>query len=330
MKFALKVLGGLLGLLVFGVLLTGLILKGLAKDVPPPGKLVEVGGNKLHIHCSGSLHDLPPVLIEAGLALSSPYYHWIQANLARSTKVCTYDRAGLGWSADGRRPRELGDVVAQLHTLLDATAFERPFVFAGHSLGAIIVREYVARYPAEVSGLAFLDGSHPDQTKVLGMEKLDLKADAEQGIGIYRWMVKLGLSRLYDPIVSPLKSSYPEPIIAELQSTNDGTYFDTVLAEYEGLVPYTNRPRPSDNFGDRPTVAIQAGDKWEAGMLPDTLDAEKVSAGWSKLQKETASLSTRGRYVVVKNATHMSLIYDEKYANQAAELIREVAAQSRK
>lgn len=324
MKTALKIVGGLLGLVILVPLLTGLIMKGIGPAVPPPGKLVDVGGHKLHIYCEGSLHGSPPVLIEAGLGVSSSYYHWIQANLARSTKVCTYDRAGLGWSDGDKRPRELGDVVEQLHTLLEKTGFERPYVLAGHSIGAIILREYVARYPSEVAGLAFLDGSHPNQTQALGLEKIDMKTEVEKGLKMYRLMVDLGLNRLYDPALAEVKSEFPTPILAQLRYTTDDSYFDAVSAEYEGLVPHTNLPRPNDNFGDRPTVVIQAGATWDPASLPPTVDVARVEAGWPKLQQETAALSTRGKYAVVKNASHMSLVHDEAYANQAADLIREV------
>ena len=324
LKVALKVLGVLVGLAILVPLLTGLVIKGLAPDVPPPGQLLDVGGHRLHIHCVGTPGDAPPVLIEAGLGLSSSYFHWIQTNLARSTKVCTYDRAGLGWSDESNRPREVGDVVEQLHALLDAAGVERPLVLAGHSIGAIILREYVARHPGEVAGLAFLDGSHPDQTRALGLENLYKREQAASGLKLYRLMVRLGLSRLYDPSLTPIDSAYPEPVFAQIRHTTDGTYFDAVLAEYDGLVPGTNRPRPEDNFGDRPTVVIQAGQTWDQASLPDTVDAAKIAAGWPVLQKETAALSTRGRHVIVENATHMSIVHDEVHANEAAEFIREV------
>ncbi len=320
----LKIVGGLLALVVLGPLLTGLMLKGFAPDIPPPGKLVDVGGHRLHIYCMGSQRDVPPVLIEAGLGVSSSYYHWLQINLARSTRVCTYDRAGLGWSDASNRPRELGDVVEQLHTLLQSSGFERPFVLAGHSIGAIIGREYVARYPSDVVGLAFLDGSHPEQTRIMGLENADQKTQMESGLRMYRLMVSSGLSRLYDPALAPLEGTFPKHILAELQYTNDRSYFDTVLAEYEGLVPHTNRPRPDDTFGDRPTVVVQAGETWDPATLPDTVDAARVAKAWPQLQKETAALSSRGRYAIVKGADHMSLIHDRVYADQAADLIREV------
>lgn len=324
MKSVLKVVGGLLALVVLVPLLTGLILKALTPDIPPPGKLVDVGRHRLHIYCMGSRRDVPPVLIEAGLGVSSSYYHWLQINLARSTKVCTYDRAGLGWSDASDRPRELGDVVEQLHTLLQASGFERPFVFAGHSIGAIIAREYVARYPSDVMGLAFLDGSHPEQTRTMGLDNADQKVQMESGLRMYRLMVSTGLSRLYDPGLAPLDGSFPKQILEELRYTNDHSYFDTVLAEYEGLVPHTDRPRPNDTFGDRPTVVVQAGETWDPATLPDTVDVARVAKAWPQLQKETAALSTRGRYAIVKGENHMSLIHDRVYADQVADLIREV------
>jgi len=328
MKSILKVAGGLLALVLLGPLLVGLAMKGISADIPAPGRLVDVGGHKLHMHCSGKSSGLPPVLIEAGLGVSSSYYHWLQVGLERTTRVCTYDRAGLGWSEESGRPRELGDVVAQLHTLLDATGFERPFVFAGHSVGALIAREYVARYPEEVAGLAFLDGSHPDQTRVMGLEKFDIKTEAEKGLRMYRFLVRSGLSRLYDPMLAPVKSAFPAEIFAQLRYTNDGPYFGAALAEYEGLVPYSNRPRPNDDFGDRPTVVIQAGTLDQAA-LADSVDAAKIAAGWPKLQKDTAALSTRARYVVVDHATHTSLVHDEAFANETVGLIREVLSEIR-
>jgi hypothetical protein len=141
---------------------------------------------------------------------------------------------------------------------------------------------------------------------------------------MYRAMVGTGLSRLYDPSLTPMKAEYPKSVFEELQYTADGSYFDAVLAEYDGLVPLTNRARPRDDFGDKPTIVIQAGKTWDASELPESIDPAKIAAGWPELQKETAALSTRGRYVVVEHATHMSLIYDEAYANQAADFIREL------
>lgn len=326
-KSVLKVVGGFLALLVLGPLLVGLAMKGLSADIPPPGRLVDVGGHRLHIHCSGESRGAPPVLIEAGLGVSSPYYHWLQVDLARTTRVCTYDRAGLGWSEESGRPRELGDVVEQLHTLLDESGFDRPFVFAGHSIGALIGREYVARYPDEVAGLAFLDGSHPDQTRALGLESFDAQAEAEKGLMLYRFMVKSGLSRLYDPMLAPLKQAFPAEVLAQLRYTTGESYFRALGAEYDGLEPHTNRPRPEDDFGDRPTVAIEAG-TWETAALPDAIDAATIATGWPKLQARTAALSTRGRHAVVADATHMSLIHDRTYAGEAAELIRQVVREA--
>ncbi len=322
--FWLKATGLGVLILVLGVLLVGWLMKALAPDVPPPGQLVDVGGFRLHIHCSGQLRGAAPVLIEAGLGVSAAYYHWIQEGLEPSTKVCSYDRAGLGFSEESHRSREPAEIVRQLHVLLEKAGFERPFVFAGHSIAGILIREYVSQYPDEVAGVAFLDGSNPDQTRALGLEKIDVKAQAERGLKVYRMLVNSGLSRLYDPALAPVRPFFPETVIDELQYTARDRQFDAVLAEFDGMGPYTNRPRPADDFGDRPTVAIQAGEKWDPSVIPPGVDVEKVSAGWSSLQRQNAALSTRGRYVVVKDSNHMSLVYDQKYAAQAVGLIREV------
>jgi hypothetical protein len=90
---------GLFFVVVFIVLVaSGLFLKAAYKSKPAPGRLVDVGGFKLHIHCTGKDSDYPPVILENGLGMASFMYHWIQSDLSKITKVCSYDRPGIIWS----------------------------------------------------------------------------------------------------------------------------------------------------------------------------------------------------------------------------------------
>src|SRR6266542_6487257 len=126
---------------------------------PPPGQLVDVGGYKLHISCSGT--GSPTVILEAGLANPSSIWGWIQPEVAKSTRVCAYDRAGVGWSDPGPEPRDAQHIATELHCLLQNAGIPRPYILVGWSYGGLYVRMYAGTYPDEVAGMVLLDSSHP-------------------------------------------------------------------------------------------------------------------------------------------------------------------------
>jgi pimeloyl-ACP methyl ester carboxylesterase len=133
-------------------------LSGTARDrrrFPLPGRLVDIGGLRLHLLESGAGH--PPVILEAGIAASCLNWTSIQAELARSTRVCSYDRAGLGWSDPPSSPRTVSNAVDDLHALLTAAQIPPPFILTGHSFGGLLVRCYATQYPEQVAGLVLLD-----------------------------------------------------------------------------------------------------------------------------------------------------------------------------
>src|SRR5512134_1496970 len=152
-----------LGILV--ILLVVLILVGAvyessaeasdARAYPPPGRLVDVGGYRLHINCTGM--GSPTVVIEAGWGDSSAAWGWVQPEVARTTRICTYDRAGMGWSEVSPRPRTAREFAKELHTLLANANETGPYVLVGHSMGGFTMLVYAHDYPAEVSGLVLVD-----------------------------------------------------------------------------------------------------------------------------------------------------------------------------
>src|SRR5829696_10339136 len=126
-----------------------------AKAYPPPGQLVDVGGYRLHINCTGS--GSPTVVIESGWGDSSAAWGWVQPEVAKTTRVCTYDRAGMGWSEPSPEPRTAREFAKELHTLLAKANEPGPYVLVGHSMGGYTVRVYAHDYPEEVVGLVFVD-----------------------------------------------------------------------------------------------------------------------------------------------------------------------------
>ena len=126
-----------------------------AKAYPPPGQMVDVGGYRLHINCTGS--GSPTVVIESGWGDSSASWGWVQPEVAKTTRICTYDRAGMGWSEASPEPRTAREFAKELHTLLAKANEPGPYVLVGHSMGGYTVRVYAHDYPEEVAGLVLID-----------------------------------------------------------------------------------------------------------------------------------------------------------------------------
>ncbi len=150
-----RIMVSIVGLMVIGTLYESRSEAADAKAYPPPGELVDVGGYRLHIHCTGS--GSPTVVIESGWGDFSASWGWVQPEVAKTTRVCTYDRAGMGWSEASPQPRTAREFAQELHTLLAKANEPGPYVLVGHSLGGYTVRVYAHDYPDEVSGLVLID-----------------------------------------------------------------------------------------------------------------------------------------------------------------------------
>jgi pimeloyl-ACP methyl ester carboxylesterase len=127
----------------------------------PPGQLVDVGGHRLHINCTGA--GSPTVVIEAGLGDWSTGWGFVQPEVAKTTRVCTYDRAGLGWSEPGPLPRDAAQFARELHSLLQNANIPGPYVMVGHSLGGLPVQVFAHDHPSEVAGVVLVDSMYPGQ-----------------------------------------------------------------------------------------------------------------------------------------------------------------------
>jgi hypothetical protein len=130
-----------------------------ARAYPMPGRLIEVGGHRLHLSCTGA--GAPTVVLEPGAGGMSSILGWIAPAVARDTRVCVYDRAGRGWSEPADSAQDGAQIVTDLHRLLQRGHVPGPSVLAGHSFGGLYVLTFAARYPDEVAGMVLVDSTAP-------------------------------------------------------------------------------------------------------------------------------------------------------------------------
>ncbi|MCB0186207.1 MAG: alpha/beta hydrolase, partial [Caldilineaceae bacterium] len=304
-----RMLVGLLILLVVlgiaGATYQAIAIRRDAAAFPPPGQLVDVGGYRLHLYCIGQ--GSPTVILESGQANSLAVWSWIQPAVAQTTRVCAYDRAGVGWSEDSPMPRDARQMVVELHTLLQNAAIAPPFVLVGHSFGGLVTHVYAAQYPTEVVGLVWLDVEHPEQWT----RTPEGRAQYQQILRLSRIgpsVARIGLIRLsnYFPPVKEL----PPQAAAAFKAWLDTTRFMEVnAAEFQSQLASAAQALAAGALGDMPLLVVTATDH---GYPPDMTDV--LEAQWLTMQAELATLSTNSAQQIVEGATHGSLQVEERDA----------------
>lgn len=186
------VFAGLLGFaLVAGLVYQSVGSRRGARRHPAPGELIDADGQRLHISCAGA--GTPAVLFEAGIAASSLSWTHVQPEVARFTRTCAYDRAGLGWSDPAVSPRTVDRMIVELRAVAAHAAPSKPVVVVGHSFGVFLALVYAMRYPADVAGLVLLDP--PTEWQELKGARARLLWGGIQLSRVGEWLARLGLVR---------------------------------------------------------------------------------------------------------------------------------------
>lgn len=289
----------LLGLCVIAAIGAGYETIGEARDRGdyPPADLVDVGGHRLHISCSGS--GSPTVVLEAGLGATAAGWGWVTRAVSRDTRVCVYDRAGRGGSDAGTSPPDAIRIATDLHTLLERRGIPGPFVLAGHSSGALYVRVFADRYPDEVAGVVLLDGQ-----PAAAFERLPaypgFYRTFRRVAGLLPTLARLGVARIAFTFLS---SDLPPEARERARIDNSSPRLYRSLRDEFLQLPASLRQAGScATLGARPLIVVTA-----------TQDAQ---AGWLPLQDEMATLSTNAVHRVTPY-THLALV-EEQHASQAS------------
>ena len=257
---------------------------------PAPGRLIDIGGYRLHLNCIGS--GSPTVVFDSGLSDDSLTWYKVQPEIAKRVRACTYDRAGLGWSDPSPLPRTTRVIATELHTLLQNEHVDGPYILVGHSLGGMNVRMFTALYPQETAGMVLVDSVYPYQYKRL---PADLPASNE------RYLRRLGYFEDTMPFGWPRVTGWcdhwPQPVRDQRRTTECRFQpWITHLAEYREFDESSAQLLAAKPMANVPLFVLSH----DPGNNPGAMDA-----AWSKMQAELATLSPTSQHVVVKGSGHM-------------------------
>ena len=290
----------LLGLLLVGYIYESIAEAADAKAYPPPGQLVDVGGHRLHINCTGT--GSPTVVIDAGQGDWSTSWGVVQQEVAKTTRICTYDRAGLGWSEAGPLPRDAAQFAKELHTLLQNANVPGPYVMVGHSLGGASVRVFVSEHASEVAGVVLIDSMNPGQATQPHIQAQSQSDPQSQPFSLQAALARFGIARLIVKL----------PVIAS-----------SVEAGQEAYYPLYVRPQSlqtsANELGGVPASLAQADAVKTFGDLPLIVLTARLNTnpGWPQWQKELLELSSNSQQLFAENSGH-TIQADEPEAAVAA------------
>ena len=288
------------------------------------GKLVDVGGYKLNIDCTGK--GSPTVVLESGVEVPAKGWRLVQPGIATFTRVCSYDRAGYGWSDPGPMPRKLSQIVLELHTLLQNAGEKPPYLLVGHSFGKGSVLLYNKLYPNDVAGMVLAEGG-PDKLRlpasIMALSEADLRrrerhrmfASALYFFGISRFLGRKDIEGAGEPTYDQ-EWSY---------DAIQPKFIRATTSEVENLLSGDSEAELADapTLGDKPLVVLIAGEgMWGLPLTSqDWVDLRKT---WVDGQIQLAQhLSKQGRWLIVSDSTHA--IPDER-PDAIVDAVREVYA----
>jgi pimeloyl-ACP methyl ester carboxylesterase len=280
----------------------------LAAQYPPVGKMVDVGGYRLHLHCVGA--GSPTVVFEggAGFAPGLALAH-LQRAASAHTRACVYDRAGQGWSDASPRPRTAAVIVDELHTLLTNGGEPGPYVLVGWSYGGLTMRLFAYEYPDRVAGVVLVDSSHERQIEALGGRTSPVVLRVFEAVPalvatgwpalVPQWVPRVDGGQMpadaaqVCQALTVMSPKMAEAAVAEMQSLS------LTLGEVAAARRAAPEPYP---LGAVPLVVLMKG---QSEVVPGlAMPVEEQQRVWLELQHDLAAQSSRGELIVAEHSGH--------------------------
>jgi pimeloyl-ACP methyl ester carboxylesterase len=275
-----------------------------SKAYPPPGRLIDVGGHRLHLYCTGS--GSPTVVLEPGGGASSSDFAWIAPAVAGDTRVCVYDRAGRGWSDATNDPQDGAHIAADLHTLLERAQVPGPYVLAGHSFGGLYVQSFAAQFPDQVAGMVLLDSTapRPGPAQPTNTDSYNI---ISRVAALSAASAHLGAARLLNPI--SYTTLPPRSRDEARANSSTARHVASFVEEYGVANTSMQQASALTSLNGKPLIVLTAD--------------EGADDQWQSEQDHMTTLSTNSLHRHA-NATHASLLDDEADAAVASKAIHDV------
>ncbi|MFP5207809.1 MAG: alpha/beta fold hydrolase [Acidobacteriota bacterium] len=268
----------------------------------PPGKIYVVGGYRMHLDCTGS--GSPTLVLDAGLGNDSLVWGGVQPVLSKTTRVCSYDRAGFGWSAARPGPRDADHIASELHELLMQAQVTGPIVLMGHSIAGLYIRDYASRYPADVVGMVFVDSSMPlqNRTPIIGMQIPTGRQGRERTL-LIEALYGAGIPRLLGQCSRAFKGFAPHASMLLDEDICD-IRVNAIDAELSSIDQSGMETVHTGPYGEMPILIFSHdSDRTLPKAKPRTWMVERESA-WNGMQERLKRLSKRSRRIIALDSSH--------------------------
>jgi pimeloyl-ACP methyl ester carboxylesterase len=254
----------------------------------PPGRRVALAGRNLHLRCKGMGHPL--VIIEQGAGEPSRFWWPLQDQIATFTRVCTYDRAGYGWSDPAPGDRTVADRAAELRALLAAADLSGPCILVAHSYGGLIVRAFARSYPELTAGLVLVDTAEEETLRQ--PEVLTMYRRFRVMLRLFEGLARLGLVRFLGTLVDLERFGMPGTRAMEFAAAADD------LASIERGSAAERTSSPPGCLGALPVAVITHGVAFPGPFAV-------LENGWKEGQERLLGLSSNARAWHAEDSNHM-------------------------
>src|SRR5215204_4142639 len=314
-----------IGGLILILLLAGVVFQFVMtwideRRYPAPGELVDVGGYSLHLYCTGEPRA-PTVVMDSGLGGTVLDWQLVQPEVAEFARVCTYDRAAMGWSERGAQPRTSQQFVEELHALLTNAGVEGPYVLVGHSLGGVNVQLYASQYPDEVAGMVLVDSALTD------LDVLPLSESLQPSPVLLKTLAPIGVTRLpYTLWGETPGNTSPDLEDEQAAITSHAKDIYEVADELSLLEEsFKQQLAATVSLGDKPLIVLTAGPLQLAGTGLSEEQIEQMDEAHTRTQAVLTQGSQNSEQIIAEDSGHYIQVEQPDFVIDAIRQVVEAA-----